>query len=69
MFDKLVESTSNKQDFARKGSFFLGTMVIYGVLITAAMVASIYFYNANLDAQNLELVTLVAPVPVQAAPE
>ena len=39
------------------------------MLLVAALVGSIYMYNAHLDAQNLELVALVAPVPVQEQPE
>ncbi|HVG31598.1 MAG TPA: TonB family protein [Pyrinomonadaceae bacterium] len=74
MFDHLVESTSHKDDIARKGSFILGTVVVYIILGTALFVAGIYWYDAQLENQNLELTTLVAPVPVmpqqqQAEPE
>ncbi len=69
MFDSLVESGSHKDDLARKGSFFLGTFAIYGVILIALIVLSIVTYNSNLDAQNLELTTLVAPVPVQQEPD
>jgi protein TonB len=71
MFDNLVESGSHKQDLSRKGSFILGTIAIYGVLGLALVVGSIWFTVANLDTQDLELTTLVAPVPVpqQATPE
>jgi periplasmic protein TonB len=71
MFDNLVESGSHKQDLSRKGSFILGTMAIYGVLGLALVVGSIWFTVANLDTQDLELTTLVAPVPVpqQATPD
>ncbi|MDQ3585021.1 MAG: TonB family protein [Pyrinomonadaceae bacterium] len=69
MFDNLVESSSHAGDIKRKGSFFLGTMAIYAVLIVGLAVGSILLYDAHLESQNLELVTLVAPVPVQAAPE
>jgi protein TonB len=65
MFDNLVESGSHKEDIARKSSFFAGTLVVYAVLLLAALVASIYLYDAHLESQNLELLTLVAPVPVQ----
>jgi protein TonB len=65
MFDNLVESSSHKEDLARKGSFLLGTLVIYGILIAAGIVASIWFTVATLNDQNLELVTLVAPVPIE----
>lgn len=73
MFEHLVESTSHKDDIARKGSFILGTVVVYIILGTALFVGGIYWYDAQLENQNLELTTLVAPVPVmpqqQAQPE
>lgn len=65
MFDHLVESTSHKDEFARQGSFILGTLVIYGILGIAFFIAGVYWYDAQLENQNLELTTLVAPVPVQ----
>lgn len=65
MFDSLVESGSHKQDLTRKGSFFLGTFALYAVFLLAVAVGSIYWYDAHLDSQTLELTTLVAPVPVQ----
>jgi periplasmic protein TonB len=64
MFDNLVESGSHKQDLGRKGSFIMGTVAIYAVLGLAFIVGSIWFTVANLDSQDLELTTLVAPVPV-----
>jgi periplasmic protein TonB len=72
MFEHLVESTSHKDDIARKGSFILGTVVVYIILGIALFVGGIYWYDAQLENQNLELTTLVAPVPVmpqQAQPE
>lgn len=71
MFDNLVESGSHKQDLSRKGSFLLGTVAIYGVVGISLLVFGILYAPAYLDAQDLELTTLVAPVPVpqQAAPE
>jgi len=64
MFDNLVESGSHKQDLSRKGSFLLGTVAIYGVIGISLLVAGILYAPAYLDAQDLELTTLVAPVPV-----
>jgi protein TonB len=69
MFDSLVESGSHKDDLARKGSFFLGTLAVYGVIIAVLIVLSIYLYNESLPSDNLELMTMVAPVPVQNQPE
>src|SRR6266404_6873604 len=64
MFDNLVESGSHSKDVARKGSFLLVTFAIYAVLLLAAFVAGIWWANANIDQQNLELTALIAPVPV-----
>jgi periplasmic protein TonB len=64
MFDNLVESSSHKDDIARKGSFIGITLLIYGVLIVSFFVAGIFWYDAHLGQMELELTTLVAPVPV-----
>jgi protein TonB len=64
MFDNLVESSSHKNDISRKGSFVLATALIYGVLLLAFFVAGIYWYDNHLGEMELELTTLVAPVPV-----
>jgi periplasmic protein TonB len=71
MFDNLVESSSHKDDITRKGSFIGITLAIYAVLILVFFVAGIYLYDAHLSTLDLELTTLVAPVPVpqQAQPE
>jgi protein TonB len=66
MFDTLVESGSHTDDLARKGSFFLGTMVVYGLVLVGVAVLSVYLYNDSIPDPSLELLTLVAPVPVQA---
>src|SRR5678815_2520847 len=67
MFDNLVESSSHKDDISRKGSFVAATAIIYGVLMLAFFVAGIYWYDNHLGQMELELTTLVAPVPVPQA--
>src|SRR6266550_3989611 len=64
MFENLVESGSHKEDLSRKSSFLLGTIAIYAVIGLALFVAGVYLYDAQLDTGDLELTTLVAPVPV-----
>jgi protein TonB len=64
MFDNLVESSSHKEDISRKGSFVIATAVIYGVLLVTFFIAGIYWYDNKLGEMELELTTLVAPVPV-----
>jgi periplasmic protein TonB len=69
MFDTLVESGSHADDLARKGSFFLGTMVVYGVVMLAVIIVGIYLYNDSIPDPSLELLTLVAPAPMQQQEE
>src|SRR6476620_5712279 len=70
MFDNLVESSSHKEDISRKGSFIVATAVIYGVLLGTFFSSCIYWYDNHLGEMELELTTLVAPVPVpQVKPE
>lgn len=52
MFSNLIESGSHGRDLKRKGTFFLGTLVTYGVLLAAAGVGSIYAYNVTLEDRN-----------------
>jgi TonB family protein len=68
MFNQLVESGSHRNDLARRGTFFAGTLVCYALLLVTSAVASVYTYNAQLDNQNLELVALVSPPPAADAP-
>ncbi|HWS99033.1 MAG TPA: TonB family protein [Pyrinomonadaceae bacterium] len=71
MFGNLVESNSHRGDTARKGWFFLGTLGVYAVIFLAIGVGSIYAYNTHVEAQNLELVSMITPVEsseVQPAP-
>jgi len=69
MFTNLVESSSHTKEFKRRGSFFLFTTATYVVLFVITGVISIYAYDARLEEQNLELVTLISPQDFQAEPE
>ena len=64
MFDQLVESGSHSDDLARKGSFFLGTMFFYAVVLVSVAILSVYLYNDAIPDPSLELLTLVAPAPM-----
>ena len=67
MFTHLIESGSHRGDLARKGRFFLGTLGLYGLLLTLAGIASVHAYNTQLGTQNYDIVFL--PPPVVAAAE
>lgn len=62
MFTNLIESDSHRNEFKRRSSFFLATVAAYAVILFAAGVASIYAYDAHLEAQSTDL-TLLSWVP------
>jgi len=71
MFNNLIESSSHSKEFKRRGSFLLFTTATYVVLFVVTGVISIYAYDARLEEQNLEMVTLISPqdiAPDQPAP-
>ena len=67
MFGNLIESSSHKSDYARRGSFFLGALTAYALIFMAIGVGSIYAYNIHIENQNLELVSLITPVETSQA--
>lgn len=71
MFNNLIESSSHAREFKRRGSFLLFTTATYLVLFSIAGVASIYAYDAHLEAQSteLQLLTYVPVDPVEVQPE
>jgi protein TonB len=68
MFNNLIESSSHAREFKRRGSFVLFTSAIYALLFVVAGVMSIYAYDARLDDQNTEFVTMLSPVDLPAPP-
>lgn len=61
MFTNLIESSSHAKEFKRRGSFLLFTTITYGVLLVVMGVISVYAYDARLEQQSLEIVTLISP--------
>lgn len=62
MFNNLIESTSHRPEFKRRGSFLLGVLGGYLLLFSAAGLVSVVAFDARLETQNLELVSLITPV-------
>jgi protein TonB len=69
MFTNLIESDSHRKEFKRRSSFFLATIAAYALILCAAGVASIYAYDAHLEAQNTELTVDLWVPPVKPIPE
>ena len=68
MFSNLIESSSHRGEFKRRGSFFLFTTASYALLFVIAGVVSIYAYDARMEDQSLELVTMMPLVDLPVAP-
>lgn len=70
MFTNLIESASHSKEFKRRSSFFLITVAAYAVILFAAGIASVYAYDAQLEAQtsSLELLNWVPPIVPATAP-
>lgn len=67
MFHNLIESSSHGRELRRRGSFLLLTTASYALLFTVVGVVSIHAYDAHMEDQSLEIVTLLPPV-IAAAP-
>jgi TonB family protein len=67
MFTNLIESDSHRQEFKRRSSFFLATVAAYGLILSGAGVASIYAYDAHLEAQSDDLIVLNWIPPITPA--
>jgi protein TonB len=74
MFTNLIESDSHRQEFKRRSSFFFATVAVYALILFAAGIASVYAYDAHLEAQNTDLTLLswvppVKPIADQVRPQ
>jgi protein TonB len=72
MFNNLIESSSHRREYRRRGSFFLFTTASYALFFVIAGIASIYAYDARMDDQNLELATIMPLIdlpPAEISPQ
>lgn len=61
MFNNLIESSSHRKEFKRRGSFLVVTTITYALMLALTGVASIYAYDARLAEQNYEQVITMLP--------
>ena len=64
MLDQLVESKSNAGENTRRSGFLLSVFVIMFTILTSAWLYSLFAKDYGMGGSDLELSTLVAPVPV-----
>ena len=65
MFTNLIESDSHRKEFKRRSSFFFATVAAYALILSAAGIASIYAYDAHLEAQRTELMVDLWVPPIK----
>lgn len=65
MLDQLVESKSNAKENARRSGFFATTFVVLILALLGTLVYSLFAKDYSMNAGDLELSALVAPVAVQ----
>lgn len=69
MFNNLIESSSHRKEFKRRGSFVLCTTITYALMLSVSGVVSIYAYDAHLGEQNYEqVITMLPPEAVTETP-
>ncbi len=68
MLDQLVESKSNTKENTRRSGFLVSTFAVMVCLMVGGWVYSLYGKDYGLGSGDLELSTLVAPVPVEDEP-
>ncbi len=66
MLDQLVESSSHRKETARRGGFMLSTLVVVGSIFLSGILWSLFAKDLKIGDGNLEISTLVAPVPEDA---
>src|ERR1700716_513901 len=69
MFNNLIESSSHAREFKRRGSFLLFTTAAYTLLFVIAGIASVYAYDAHLDQEENEVVTMLQPLDLPGPPK
>lgn len=64
MLDQLVESKSNSRENTRRSEFLLGVFAVMVVLLLTGWTYSLFAKDYGMGGDDIELSTLVAPVPV-----
>jgi protein TonB len=66
MLDNLVESKNNSANQARRGGYLFTTAVLVFSLFASGILWSLFAKDLNMGSDNMELSSMVAPVPVPA---
>jgi protein TonB len=68
MLDQLVESKSNSAENTRRSGFLVTVFVLMSTVLISGVIYSLFAKDYGMGGSELELSTLVAPVPVEDEP-
>lgn len=69
MLDRMIESQNNPAEKFRRGNFLLTTMFLVAMMLSGAMLYSLYAKPLGEMGENLELSSIVAPIAETAPTE
>ncbi|HEX8287261.1 MAG TPA: energy transducer TonB [Pyrinomonadaceae bacterium] len=71
MLDQLIESRNHAEENAKRGGFLLATFFLAATVLSSGVLWSLFAKDIAMNANNLELSELIAPIPAAAneAPE
>jgi protein TonB len=64
MLDQLIESRSHTEENAKRGGFLMATFIVTTTMLLSGVLWSLFAKDLAMGNENLELSTMVAPVPV-----
>jgi TonB family protein len=68
MLDQLVESKSNSAENSRRSGFLATVFVVMSTVLISGVIYSLFAKDYGMGGSDLELSTLVAPIPVEEEP-
>jgi len=68
MLDQLIESRSHTEENAKRGGFLMATFFLAAIMLLSGVLWSLFAKDLAIGNENLELSTMVAPVPENAPP-
>lgn len=66
MFDKLIESDSQKADFRNRSRYFMASTIIVAILAFSAFIVSLYASDVDIAASQLDITEMLAPITPDA---
>ena len=68
MLEQLIESRSHAEENAKRGGFLMATFFVAAIMLSSGILWSLFAKDIAMGNDNLEISTMVAPVPENAPP-